>query len=256
MKLDLEVCIMRAPGEKEEDLSHIPSPSTSTKDPSSTAPSEPTPRLDLAAELEALQQEVDPDDSDDDDSDGLPDDLKNRQTQNIWDNPDMRWTLGIGGTVFFVPDAERYANAPSLPPPPPPSLQGRHRLHLKPRLPLDISNHRYRDEHPNIWPDHSYSPLREDKRVFEQKLLTMDFYASCNRALATLPPLEREKDRLRHGVSLGRAVEQGTRRSEVWHQHLEKRRLRKKAEASRAAALRVKAADQQAAADAKTNMNA
>merc|ERR1712061_642223 len=115
-----------------------------------------------------------------------------------------------------------------------------------------MGNHRYRDEHPNIWPDPPYSPLEEDKRVFEQKLLTMDFYASCNRALATLPPLEREKERLRHGVSLGRAVEQGLRRSEVWHQHLEKRRLRKKADASRSAALGAKAAYQQAAADVKT----
>mmetsp|Transcript_35197 Transcript_35197/g.101088 ORF Transcript_35197/g.101088 Transcript_35197/m.101088 type:complete len:359 (-) Transcript_35197:88-1164(-) len=223
------------------------SSSSSSKTPS-TKSSESTPRMDIAAELEALHEEVGSDTSSSSGSDGLPDDLKDKP-ENPWDNPHMRWTLGIGGTVFFVPDAERYGHAPSLPPPPPKSLLGRGRVNLKPRLPLDISNHRYRDEHPNVWPEDPYSPTKDDRRTFEQKLMTLDFYASCNKSLTRLPPLEREKDELKHEVAFGHLVERDTKHSFVWKAHVEKEQRRKKKEAEKRA--REAAAAAAAEADAE-----
>ncbi|CAK9039044.1 unnamed protein product, partial [Durusdinium trenchii] len=47
---------------------------------------------------------------------------------NVWDNPYPEWSLETGGSMYFIPNAERYAWCPSLPPPPPPSELGRRRL--------------------------------------------------------------------------------------------------------------------------------
>lgn len=229
-------------------FSSAPSSSSSASASSSkSSTSQSTPRMDIAAELEQLQEEVGADTDSSSGSDGLPDDLLNRQKQNIWDNPDMRWTLGIGGTVFFVPDAERYGHAPSLPPPPPQNLIGRRKVHMKPRLPLEISNHRYRDEHPNIWPEDPYNPTKNDKKSFEQKLMTLDFYASCSKAMTRLPPLEREKDGPKHEDAFGGFVQKDTRSSIAWRTYLEKERRRRKKEAERRMR---EAADQAAAAAA------
>lgn len=208
MKIDLEIVVMRVPGEKESSSMGDSRPGSSTTASSKSSESVETPRLDLSAELEALQAEMPEEEEEESDSDDLPD---FNAVGSIWDNPNMKWSLGIGGSVFFIPDAERYALAPSLPPPPPPSMFGRRRLRLKPRLPLDISNHRYRDEHPNIWPEsNTFSPSNADRTAFEQKLMTMDFYASCNRSFSKLPPLEREKDKLKNEVKFGHIVEQET----------------------------------------------
>jgi len=66
------------------------------------------------------------------------------------DHPKPQSSLLLGGTACLLPDAERLALAPSLPPPPPFSLLGRHKMKMKPRLPLSISFDRYRDEGPCI----------------------------------------------------------------------------------------------------------
>jgi len=218
---------------------------------STTEASEETPRLDLGAELEALEAEVGGEEEEEESSsDELPEFEK---VGNIWDNPNMKWSLGIGGSVFFIPDAERYALAPSLPPPPPPSEYGRRRLRLKPRLPLDISNHRYRDEHPNVWPDlNCFSPSAEDRQTFEQKLMTMDFYASCSRSFTKLPPLQREIDRLKSEVAFGRIVEDETGTGSLaWRRFRQREKIKRMKEAER----RKREADQAAREERRASRN-
>merc|ERR1719284_1697591 len=147
--------------------------------------------MEEAEELARLREEFgDKEEEEEEDEDGL----EGFGIQNAGNNPDPRWSLGLGGTVFFVPHAERYAHQPSLPPPPPPSLLGRRRLRLKPRLPLAISNHRYRDEHPNIFPEAPFSPNHQHRSDFERTLVTYDFYASCSKAIASVPLPERASE--------------------------------------------------------------
>lgn len=212
MRVDLEVIVLRAPGEKEqsEPFTEV-SEHGSTRTPSS-ASTKSTPRVDLAEELARLQQEMGVEEEEEsDEDDGLPDGFK-----SIKDAPNPRLALGLGGTVFFVPEAERYAHGPSLPPPPPPSLMGRRRLRLKPRLPLDISNHRYRDEHPNIFPEAGFIPSFNDKIRFEDKVKTYDFYVGCNKALTRLPPPVRAKDRPKKETTFGKMVDEEIRFSQAW----------------------------------------
>lgn len=235
MKVDIEIVVNVAPGEEPPEVEEYDDKASSTTASSKSSESAETPRFDLAAELEQLEEEMKVEEESEADSDDLPDQFF--KVANIWDNPDMRWTLGIGGTVFFVPDAERYALAPSLPPPPPPSLLGRRRLRLKPRLPLDISNHRYRDEHPNIWPEDPFSPDIKDRKTFEKKLMTMDFYASCNSAFARLPQIGREKDMLKSEVAFGRLVEREAQKgSAAWRNHVHVEKMKRKKAAEEAAA--------------------
>lgn len=193
-------------------------------------------RADLYEELERLKEEMgaDQDEKQSQNSDDMPEGLKLKRLQNIWDNPKPKWSLGIGGTVFFVPDAERYAMGSSLPPPPPPSLHGRHRIHLKPRLPLEISNHRYRDEHPNIWPDVPYSPEVQDYSRFEEKLMTLDFYKSCQSAMTQLPQMEKASDAKKHRAKFGAMVERETQKSVAWKNWRHRETLKKKEAAQKA----------------------
>merc|ERR1711879_865570 len=129
--------------------------------------------------------ELGQDEEDDAESEGLLDGLSlGGNMDNIYSINDPRLALGIAGTVYFIPEVERYSLGPSLPPPPPPSLLGRRRLRLKPRLPLDVSNHRYRDEHPNIWSESCALPAatRAEWDSLGSKMRQMDFYAGCNEA--------------------------------------------------------------------------
>lgn len=253
MKIELEIVVMPPPDAKEEsegsaatssrtdsngDLERLKDDGSSTK----------SPRMDIREELDRLKEEMGVEDkkNEDEDEDDLPEGLKLKRMANIWDNPKPRWSLGIGGTVFFVPDAERYAHGPSLPPPPPPSLHGRRRVHLKPRLPLDISHNRYRDEHPNIWPDPPYEPGLQDYQRFEEKLLTLDLYRGCSKALATLPQLERAQDESKHRTLFGKTVEAEVKKSQAWKNYNLREKLKRK-EAEREA----KEAAEKAAAEAK-----
>uniref|UniRef100_A0A7S1LHL0 Uncharacterized protein n=1 Tax=Alexandrium catenella TaxID=2925 RepID=A0A7S1LHL0_ALECA len=199
---------------------------------SSTKSSDSTPRMDIEAELQALQEEIGSSSSSEE-SDGLG---GFGEKDNPWNHPSMRWKLGVGGTVGFVPDAERYGHAPSLPPPPPRSMLGQSRVRIKPRLPLDISNHRYRDEHPNVWAPDPWEPSKTDRRAFEEKLMTLDFLASCSKSLTRLPPIERERDAGKHEVALGHLVQQDAHHSIAWKDWLEKERRKKEKERRKAAA--------------------
>jgi len=245
LKVELEICVREPPcietASTEADSS-VQSSRKSSRSAAGGGPDAPAraasstsgesaPLLDLADELDLLKEEmgaIEEKEKKEDSDDDLPEGLKLKKFQDIWDNPKPKWTLGIGGSVFFVPDAERYAFGPSLPPPPPPSMLGRRRLRLKPRLPLDISNHRYRDEHPNIWPEAPYSPELEDHLRFERTLLTLDLYKSCNMAMTQLPQAERESDKKRHKVQFGKIVERETRTSHAWKEWRHREDLKKK----------------------------
>lgn len=89
-------------------------------------------------------------------------------------------------------------------------------MRLKPRLPLEISNHRYRDEHPNIWPPDPYSPQVTDYTSFQQKLLTLDFYKSCNEGLSQLPRQEISEDQYKQEKAFGDFIMKSLRRSPAW----------------------------------------
>lgn len=247
MQVDLEIVLLNPPGVSEPSESGASSSASrastraserdraSRGSRSSKSSSKSSPRPDLYAELEALKEEMGVDDeAKSENSDDVPEGLRLKTIANVWDNPKPRWSLGLGGTVFFIPDAERYSFGGSMPPPPPPSLHGRHKLRLKPRLPLDISNNRYRDEHPNIWPDAPFSPELQDYARFEQKLLTLDFYRGCNKALTRLPQAKTRKDDTRHRTHFGRMVLDETRRSQAWKNFNHREMLRRKEEKRKA----------------------
>lgn len=263
MKVDVELVVMRAPGFPEPstgseitmDLdgnatgsraggSHAGSrgAGASSGDGADDSTEASTPRMDMAEmmeELAALQEEVGPLDNDD----LMPDDpedktasnnlgsMKVRGLKNIWDTPVPPWHLAIGGTMFFVPDAERYSVQPSLPPPPPPSLQGRRRIRIKPRLPLDISHGRWRDEYPVPAKEPSYAITEKDRLGFEEKMKTFDFYVSCNNALQRLPKPKRASDKAKHITTFGELVARDTRRSQAWTQWNHREALKKEQEA-------------------------
>lgn len=221
LKIEIEIVVTRAPGEVWDSLSDMGNDHGSAASENSSRPS--TPPIDFGDDLAKLAEEM-KDHTKGKGGDDEADDDQKPKLANIWKNPHPKWTLDLGGSVFFVPDAERYAHAPSMPPPPPPSLQGRRRMRLKPRLPLEISNHRYRDEHPNIWPPDPYSPQVTDYTSFQQKMLTLDFYKSCSEGLAQLPPQQREEDRYRQEQEFGDFIMKSLRRSAAWegwrkHEH-------------------------------------
>jgi hypothetical protein len=237
MEVELEVVVVQAYG-TDEAGSSIGDPAEAS---SKTASSAGSPResdedaerkrQEAAEELARLREELGDDNKEEEeDEDGLPDSFG---IQNAWSNPDPRWSLGLGGTVFFVPHAERYAHAPSLPPPPPPSLLGRRRLRLKPRLPLAISNHRYRDEHPNIFPEAPFNPNHQHRSDFERTLVTYDFYASCSKAIASVPLPERASEEEQYQQAVGRYVDEETRRSDAWRHKLMREDLKRKRKALR-----------------------
>lgn len=144
------------------------------------------------------------------------------------DVPNSLENLSRGGTIFFAPDAERLAVAPSLPPPPPPSQYGRHLMKMKPRLPLDISWNRYRDEQVfHAMPD-GITEAEMTRRVAE-KVRTVDFWAGCKVAAMRV---QKEKDdrlkrQMREGVRkradakhwedrVGKHVTEELRKSKSW----------------------------------------
>mmetsp|Transcript_15833 Transcript_15833/g.37322 ORF Transcript_15833/g.37322 Transcript_15833/m.37322 type:complete len:809 (+) Transcript_15833:120-2546(+) len=159
-------------------------------------------RLDLSAELNSLRAEMDLLQEESQgtvhhDRDGSEASsqaqaeaaaAKKRRTRNV--NDDALWArrnLGLGGTAFYVPDVERYALAHSLPPPPPPSLAGAHKTKLKPRLPLDISSNRYRDEAPSVDPRVPVTVLTEERSLAMEKTMRIaDFYNALSRSMTAL----------------------------------------------------------------------
>jgi hypothetical protein len=178
--------------------------------------------LNLQEELAALQEEigVEEEAEDEDPEAGLPVGLQGGDgAANIYNIGDPRLKLGIAGTVYFVPEAERYAFCPSLPPPPPSSLLGRRRIRMKPRLPLDISNNRYHDEHPNLWSLNAQlfdPPTSEDKKRFETMMVTHDFYASANKSMTQLPKMRSSKEAKKQRRQFESLIEENLRRRRGW----------------------------------------
>jgi len=228
MQIVVEIMVERAPGE--QSLADDKSSTRSSETEPTTASSTSTPRLDLADELQALQEELGQDEEDEAESEGLPDGLSlGGNMDNIYSINDPRLALGIAGTVFFVPEVERYALGPSLPPPPPPSLLGRRRLHLKPRLPLEISNHRYEDEHPNLWPRRRLDgPTREEKRKFEETMCTHDFYAAATKSMTRLPKLKSASDFKVLKKQFGEMIDDEIKTSYAWRTKLKREFLERK----------------------------
>eukprot|EP00971_Amphidinium_carterae_P064621 1280411-Amphidinium_carterae.1 len=92
-------------------------------------------------------------------------------------------TTGLGGSAFYVPDVERYALAHSLPPPPPSTYMTK----LKPRLPLDVSCNRYRDEAPSVFAPVPPVALTEERSLaMERKMRIADFYNALSRSMTAL----------------------------------------------------------------------
>eukprot|EP00930_Biecheleria_cincta_P038767 TRINITY_DN2663_c1_g1_i1.p1 TRINITY_DN2663_c1_g1~~TRINITY_DN2663_c1_g1_i1.p1 ORF type:complete len:505 (+),score=129.01 TRINITY_DN2663_c1_g1_i1:124-1638(+) len=241
MKIEIDFVVVRPPGEEDlESIHESDRESSITPEPSSSGST--TPPIDFSEELEALKAElktVDDKKDQDDGDDGIPEGLRGlKKMPNMWDNPFPEWTLDMGGSVFFIPDAERYAFAPSLPPPPPPGLQGRRRIRLKPRLPLDISNHRYRDEHPNIWAPAAFSPELEHYQSFEQKMMTFDLYKACLEGLSRIPQQTRAKQERKHKHEFSLKVDDVLGRSVAWRNWRNRERARQaREEAEQQAAL-------------------
>lgn len=244
LKLELEVVVCRAPGEKikrvfttvttadgRTEVVEVLEGQVETKFPTPPPSEHSTPRIDFSEEMRALAEEMKDYDS------TLPEDQQQQQAAagalatdagassgqkamptfpSEWKDPYASWTVDAAGTLFWVPDAERYALQSSLPPPPPPSLHGRRRVHLKPRLPLEISNHRYRDEHPHLEPADAFRPAPVNHARFEQKMMTFDFYRSCSDGLVRLPRQQTKKDEIKQREEFANFMEKEMRRSQSW----------------------------------------
>merc|ERR1719218_184607 len=175
MKVEVEVVVLRAPGnDKSETESSVDDAATHTPSSASEKSDNDDDGIDWAKELQELQEEfADKEKVEESETSSLPDGLGGRTIGNVYDNSNKRTALGLGGTAFFVPEVERYALAPSLLPPPPRGeghlkRTGHKRLKLKPRLPLEVSKHRWRDEHPyGCPPELEFTPDVDDLRSFE-----------------------------------------------------------------------------------------
>eukprot|EP00929_Paragymnodinium_shiwhaense_P118442 TRINITY_DN90366_c0_g1_i1.p1 TRINITY_DN90366_c0_g1~~TRINITY_DN90366_c0_g1_i1.p1 ORF type:complete len:543 (-),score=175.66 TRINITY_DN90366_c0_g1_i1:115-1743(-) len=262
MSIDIEVVVMNAPGIEEietpSNFSSRPSSSGSfalsekgggrragsrgsqagssgTRSSARSSEVDEADRIDIAAELAALTEEVgglDKEESEPE-SEGLPEGLSMAGgMDSIYSADDPRLTLGIGGTCYFVPEAERYALCPSLPPPPPASLLGRRRIRLKPRLPLDISHGRWIDEHPNIFPGGLPPSVmtEEDRARLETTICTYDFYVAATKALFALPKQQRRRDIKKQKRMFGEMIEKDIAKSAVWRRKLKREFMTRKKE--------------------------
>ncbi|CAJ1415372.1 unnamed protein product [Effrenium voratum] len=228
--------------------------------PKSAVSGTSTPPLDFSDEMESLKVELKKAGKLDDAPKGIAQRAAAEERQgiqsekkmpNVWDNPFPEWTLETGGSMYFIPDAERYSWCPSLPPPPPPSVLGRRRLRLKPRLPLTLSNHRYKDEHPNIFPPDPFRPSEDHYARWEKKILTYDLYRSCVESLAKMPPQEFQKDDYKHRLKFGSFMEEALKSSVAWKNWRRKERRRQKDEEARKAKERAKEAQRKAEKERK-----
>ncbi|CAK9009603.1 Palmitoyltransferase ZDHHC3 (Acyltransferase ZDHHC3) (GABA-A receptor-associated membrane protein 1) (Golgi-specific DHHC zinc finger protein) (Zinc finger DHHC domain-containing protein 3) (DHHC-3) [Durusdinium trenchii] len=241
MKIDIDfVVVVPHREEKEEDVFHYPThpeglpeqsvvqPSGFDETPPASSSSGASTPLDFSDEMESLKVELkkagkleEPKGIAQKENAPTTDARGNaihgeKTMPNVWDNPYPEWSLETGGSMYFIPNAERYAWCPSLPPPPPPSELGRRRLRLKPRLPLTLSNHRYKDEHPNIFPPEPFSPSEDHYASWEKKVLTYDLYKSCVESLAKMPPQEFAKDEYKHRLKFGSFMEKALGKSRAW----------------------------------------
>lgn len=188
--------------------------------------------MDFGAELNELNQQMQ--DVVDNPDDDIPDFIKDRKNEAVCirDHDNDRAAIALAGSCFYVPDAERLALAPSLPPPPPPSFEGLRKWKMKPRLPLDISRNRYRDEHPSInvlRP--TFVPEEKDILSLEETMKTMSFYASCDKSFSRIAQnlgtrmLDTQTSELkRMDETFGNMVSSECRHSTAWKTYLQRQR--------------------------------
>lgn len=230
MKVEVEVVVLRAPGaDKSETESSVDQRSTHT--PSSASEKSADDGIDWEAELQALQEEFGDEEKDvESEADSLPDGLGGQRIGNVHDAYNKRTALGLGGTAFFVPEVERYAFAPSLLPPPPRGeghVQriGHKRLKLKPRLPLEVSRHRWRDEHPYGCPaEAEFTPDMDDLRSWEESVRRVELYGTLNKLITSMPKPDgiRKMPKKDH---FEETLDEQLKDSLAWKQYIKRARL-------------------------------
>lgn len=229
MKVEVEVVVMRAPGaEKSETESSVASARTTASSASEKSDDD---GVDWAKELQALQEEfADEKEAAESETSSLPEGLGGRTIGNVHDNSDKRTALGLGGTAFFVPEVERYAMAPSLLPPPPRGeghLQrtGHKRLKIKPRLPLEVSKHRWRDEHPYGCPvEDEFSPDLDALRSWEENVRRVELYGTLNKILTSMPKPDGIR-KLPKTDDFEKTLDWELKDSLAWQQYIKRQRL-------------------------------
>jgi len=239
MKVEVEVVVLRAPGndtsdtESSVDHGEAHTPSTASEGSGSS-------EVDWNKELQALQEEFgDHEVEAPSEGDSLPDGLGGRTIGNCHDAWNKRTALGLGGTAFFVPDVERYAFAPSLLPPPPRgeghlALTGHKRLKLKPRLPLEVSRHRWRDEHPYGCPaELGFQPNVDDLRSWEEKVRRVELYGTLNKIITRMPKPDGIR-KLPKKDDFEKSLDRELKDSLAWQQYIKRARLLEIARAEKA----------------------
>merc|ERR1719271_968828 len=243
MKVEVEVVVLRAPGaDRSETESSVDQHSTHTPSSASNKSVDDDEGIDWNKELQALQEELGSEESKvESEVESEPDDLYAQKIGNIHDATNKRTALGLGGTAFFVPEVERYALAPSLLPPPPRgegyvSQIGKKRMKLKPRLPLEVSRHRWRDEHPyGCPPEPEFSPDIDDLRSLEEKVRRVELYGTLNKIIHHMPKPDGVR-RLPKTDDFERELDWELKKSVAWQQYIKRQRLIEIARAERAAA--------------------
>lgn len=251
MKVEVEVVVLRPPrppghagkGEGSDSESSVGDEETHTPSGASdedASDEEDAHGIDWDAELQALQEELGVDDKGEAESEteSIPDGLFGQKIGNVHDSNEKRTALGLGGTAFFVPEVERYAFAPSLLPPPPRGegyvvQTGHKRLKLKPRLPLEVSRHRWRDEHPYGCPiEAEYTPDVDDVREWEEKVRRVELYGTLTKLITTMPKPDGIR-KLPATDDFEKSLDRELGESQAWKQYIKRQRLLEVARAAR-----------------------
>lgn len=231
MRVEVEVSVMRAPGDDASDTDESTEKGSEVSIELEEEKDDLEEDVDWAAELQELQEEFgEPEEKEESEAGSVPEGLAGRMIPNIHDNSEKRTALGLGGTAFFVPEVERYAMAPSLLPPPPRGeghLQqiGPKRLKLKPRLPLEVSRNRWRDEHPyGCPPEQPFAPGLDEYRTWEEKVRRVELYGTLNKFLSTMPKPDGIR-KLPQTDNFEKALDWELRNSAAWQQYIKRQRL-------------------------------
>jgi len=244
MKVEVEVVVQRAPGndqsETESSVDAADHGGIDTPSSASARSNADEDGVDWAKELQELQEEYNDNEKvEESETSSLPPGLGVRTIGNVHDNSNKRTALGLGGTAFFVPEVERYALAPSLLPPPPRGegylvQTGHKRLKLKPRLPLEISRNRWRDEHPYGCPAEAEFRLDADAlRSWEEKVRRVELYGTLNKFFTTMPKPDGIR-KMPKQDNFERTLDWELKDSLAWQQYIKRQRLIEVARSERA----------------------
>lgn len=234
MKVEVEVVVQRAPGNDESDSESDVDPekgSIHTPSSASGRSNADDDGVDWAKELQELQEQFgDEEKVEESETSSLPEGLGVRTIGNVHDNSHKRTALGLGGTAFFVPEVERYALAPSLLPPPPRgeghlARTGHKRLKLKPRLPLEISRNRWRDEHPyGCPPEDEFRPDVDAMRSWEEQVRRVELYGTLNKFFTSMPKPDGIR-KIKKTDNFERTLDWELKDSLAWQQYIKRQRL-------------------------------